>query len=356
MKVLQLIDSLEAGGAERMAVVYANELANHLDGSFLCATRKEGLLKETIDSRVDFLFLKKRRTLDLTAILRLFKFVSRNKIQVIHAHSSSFFYASILKVFKPKLKLVWHDHYGQNELLQNRKVGVLKKCSSYFDVVISVNENLRNWAVKNLKCEKVYYLKNFIGESTYDQPNISLNGQSDFRIVCLANIRAQKDHLNLLAAFKLVQEKHPLVSLHLLGQIHHDSYYFSLIEFVEMNKLKEVFFYDSQNGVLELLRTCKIGVLSSKSEGLPVALLEYGLASLPVICTDVGQCSEVISDYGLVIPPSNSVLFAEALLDYIENPIKREKDALAFSNHIKDHYSFEAVKSKLLSLYKKSSY
>jgi len=356
MKVLQLIDSLETGGAERMAIACANELVNYLDGSYLCATRKEGLLKTTIDSRVDYLFLEKRTTFDLIAILILFKYLNKNNIDVIHAHSSSFFFASIMKFFKPKLKLVWHDHYGQNEMFQNRKFGILKKCSSYFDVIISVNENLREWAKNNLKCSRVYYLKNFISYSTSDQPNIFLKGHNDFRIVCLANIREQKDHLNLLAGFKLAQKKHPFLSLHLLGQINHDDYYSTLLEFIEMNNLKQVFFYGAQNGVLELLKEFNIGVLSSVSEGLPVALLEYGLANLPVICTDVGQCKEVINNNGLVILPSDSVAFGEALLYYIENAMKREEDASAFSKHVKDQFSFETVKPKLLSLYKTGNY
>ena len=37
-----------------------------------------------------------------------------------------------------------------------------------------------------------------------------------------------------------------------------------------------------------------MGVLSSASEGLPLALLEYGRAGLPVVCTDVGNVSEVV--------------------------------------------------------------
>jgi glycosyltransferase involved in cell wall biosynthesis len=356
MKVLQLIDSLETGGAERMAVTYANELANHLDRSFLCATRKEGLLKATIDSRVDYLFLKKSATFDLQAILRLYKYVAKNKIDVIHAHSSSFFYATILKFFKPSLKLIWHDHYGQNQMLQNRKFGILKGCSRFFNVIISVNENLKEWAVKNLKCDSVFYLKNFISESTTIKPSISLQGEEGFRIVCLANIREQKDHLNLLNAFKLAQKKHSFLSLHLLGKINHDSYYNTLLTFIKENKLEQVFFYDAQNGVLELLKSCDIGVLSSKSEGLPVALLEYGFANLPVVCTDVGQCKEVINDFGFVISPGNSENLALALLTYIENPTKRKEDALAFSNHIRSKYTFQAVQSKILSLYKLESY
>ena len=40
MRILQIIDSLEAGGAERMAVSYANALANEIEFSGLIATRK----------------------------------------------------------------------------------------------------------------------------------------------------------------------------------------------------------------------------------------------------------------------------------------------------------------------------
>lgn len=42
MKVLQLIDSLSVGGAERVAVNLANGLAEAGVQSYLCATRQEG--------------------------------------------------------------------------------------------------------------------------------------------------------------------------------------------------------------------------------------------------------------------------------------------------------------------------
>ena len=54
MRILQLIDSLEAGGAERMALNYANALVDTLGFSALVATRKEGALLEQIDSKVTY--------------------------------------------------------------------------------------------------------------------------------------------------------------------------------------------------------------------------------------------------------------------------------------------------------------
>ena len=43
MRVLQLIDSLNAGGAEKLAVVLTNQLSKKGYQSYICTTRQEGL-------------------------------------------------------------------------------------------------------------------------------------------------------------------------------------------------------------------------------------------------------------------------------------------------------------------------
>jgi len=115
MKVLQLIDTLNAGGAERVALNYANELSQHLEGSYLCATRQEGPLKNQIKPEVGYLFLQKKSALDLGAVRRLSQYVKANKINLIHAHGTSFLTAVLCKLFVRNLKIVWHDHYGKSE-------------------------------------------------------------------------------------------------------------------------------------------------------------------------------------------------------------------------------------------------
>ena len=59
MRVLQLIDSIDAGGAERIAVTFANALADQNQTSHLCVTRAEGVLKDQLNPAVGFHFLKK---------------------------------------------------------------------------------------------------------------------------------------------------------------------------------------------------------------------------------------------------------------------------------------------------------
>ena len=107
MKVLQLIDSLHAGGAERVAVNFANALVSKTDGSFICATREEGVLKNSINKSVSYLFLNKIHTLDIRAIKRLHNYVRINDIDIIHAHSSSFFLATLVK-FLNNTKIKWY--------------------------------------------------------------------------------------------------------------------------------------------------------------------------------------------------------------------------------------------------------
>ncbi len=352
MRVMQLIDSLHPGGAERMAVTFANELSAHLDKSYLCVSREEGLLNSTIVQEVGYCFLNKKSTFDLMALRKLLSFVNKNKIEIIHAHSSSFFYATLIRIVKPSVRLIWHDHYGNSEMLEERASGTLKWSSIFFSVIISVNENLKDWAIQNLKCKKVVFLNNFVTESMVGDSNVILEGAKEFRIVCLANLRPQKDHLNLFRAFQLIKEKYPLASLHLIGKINRDAYYDSLVSFISENSIDSINLYGAQNNIIELLKTASVGVLSSKSEGLPVSLLEYGLAGLPIVCTDVGQCKEVVNNYGKIVPSNNYRDLAEAIKQYFQEPKSMEEDAFSFSKHISKSYSFESILPSILNIYK----
>ena len=64
MRIVQIIDSLEAGGAERMAVSFANALSSEIAFSGLLATRNEGALKSQIDEKVHYSFLNKKHNFD----------------------------------------------------------------------------------------------------------------------------------------------------------------------------------------------------------------------------------------------------------------------------------------------------
>ncbi|WP_452602287.1 glycosyltransferase [Pontimicrobium sp. MEBiC06410] len=354
MRVLQLIDSLHTGGAERVAVNIANALAPQIDKSYLCATRDEGLLKASLLKTVKYLFLNKQKTIDIKAIKTLNTFIKEENIEIIHAHSSSFFLATIIKLLNKKVKIVWHDHYGNSEFLESRSSKVLKKCSRYFSCILSVNRQLETWSRNNLKCKNVSYLPNFATKSNIT-PTTTLKGTLGKRIIHLANLRAQKDHITLFEAFKIIVKKHPEWTLHCVGKDFKDDYSEAIkAKLLELKIEENVFVYGSKPDVSNILKQATIGVLSSKSEGLPIALLEYGLANLPVLATKVGECENVVinNKNGLLINSENPKELSQALLLYIENEKLRSKYAVAFAQCIENNYSAKTQTITLLKKYK----
>lgn len=352
LKVLQLIDSLDAGGAERVAVNIANELALKGHASHLCVTRKEGLLKSQIDSKVFYSFLNKKGTIDIKVFRKLSSYVRDYNIGIIHAHSTSFFLASMIKLRHPKLKLVWHDHYGNSETLKNRPSRMLKMCRSLFDHVIAVNEDLQLWSVNQLGIKKALYLKNFAVVDKEVALSDTLPGVAGKRIVHLANFRSQKDHLNLLKAFLLVKETIDDWSLLLVGKSFNDEYFEEIVQFVSTNHLEDsVFILGSRMDAHAILRHCDLGVLSSQSEGLPLALIEYGLSGLPVVATDVGASKAVIDDYGELVPASDAECFAKALKQLIRDNELREKMGSSLQQHVKANFGSRKYISELERIY-----
>jgi hypothetical protein len=164
MRILQLIDSLEAGGAERMAVNYANALAKQIDFSGLVVSRKEGPLANQIDQGVSYLFLKRNRVIDYKALLKLRNYVAVNKVTVVQAHSTSFFLGFLLKLICPSIKIIWHDHYGNSEFLNKRPILALRLLRPSFAGIIAVNQNLKVWANEKLHFGNAIYLPNFPSE------------------------------------------------------------------------------------------------------------------------------------------------------------------------------------------------
>lgn len=353
MKVLQIIDSLDAGGAERMAVQIANELQAAGHDSHLCATRKEGLLKSTLQDTVGYIFINKKGRLGIKAMTKLKTYIVKNEIEIIHAHSTSFFTATIIKWWLPYLKLVWHDHYGNAEEVAHRNAKVLKKCSNFFNGIISVNAILKIWAQEQLKSQPVVYLRNFVSMQKDQQLDAALPGLEGKRMVHLANLRPQKDHFTLIKAFKSIQEKYPDWSLLLVGMDFKDDYSKDLkIAVQDENLSDQVHLLGSRKDTTAILKNSNIAVLSSKSEGLPVSLLEYGMAGLPVVATGVGACKEVLSTHGIIVPPQNSQALADAVIDFIGNPNRANEMGISFQEHVMTTFGAGSYMNKLEQFYR----
>ena len=70
-----------------------------------------------------------------------------------------------------------------------------------------------------------------------------------------------------------------------------------------------------------------IGVLPSHEEGFPNSILEMMVLNLPVIATNVGGIPELVVDRetGLLVPPKQPAVLAEALLALSSDPALRSR-------------------------------
>lgn len=333
-----------------MAVNYANALVQEVEFSGLVATRHEGSLKDQLHKNIKYVFLGRKSTFDILALLRLSKFLTKNRITHIHAHSSSFLLATLVKMLCPKVRIVWHDHYGNSEFLSQRNYRVLRLCSVFFYATIVVNEKLKIWATEKLNCSKIAYFPNFVNLESLSENVTNLKGNDGKRILCLANLREQKNHDLLLEIAVEIKKTNPDWTFHLVGKDFEDAYSQRIKALIVSKGLeKTVFVYGSRDDIANILEQASIGILTSKSEGLPVALLEYGFHKLPVVVSAVGEIPSVVKNEinGYVVMKKSKDSFVEAIARLISD----ERLRLLLGNELQKTINAGYTEKALLKKY-----
>ena len=353
--VLHLIDTLELGGAETVAVDLVNHLSRERFRPFLGTTRREGPLAERILPDVGRLSLGRRRTFDPVALGRLSGFIRRNGISIVHAHSTSLFTAILATFTQPEVRVVWHDHFGRQGLSEDteRPVWLYGPVVRRAAGVIAVNEALALWSRVQLGAERVWYLPNFATDIA-PGPVPELPGEPGRRIVCVANLRAQKDHPTLLEAMGRVVRQEPAAHLLLVGAEVEPGIAARVMEMRRTLGLEDrVSLLGRRDDVPALLSGCDVGVLSSSAEGFPLALLEYGTAGLPAVATRVGQCAELLDEgeAGILVPPGDPGRLAEGLLSLLRSPGLRADLGARLRERVRSRYSAAAAMEKLERVY-----
>lgn len=353
MKILHLIDSLNTGGAERMAVGYVNALAERNFEVYLWSSREEGALKKEVHPDVKYHFLNRKGTVGFRALFKAWKLIREHKIQIVHAHSTSYFFGTLLKWGKPSIKLIWHDHYGNRVKSKSTHKKPLIYCSTFFDATFAVNQDLKEWHQENLKSRLNFYFPNFVvfQKNTVHKNNNFFKNKT---LICVANFRNPKNHSNLISAFLKVNEKYPEWKLLLIGNDFQDEYASNLRkQIANLNLDEAITIIRGVSNVTPYLLTASIGLLSSDSEGLPLAILEYGFSGLAVVCTDVGYCREVVKENGKVVPANDSQALADAVLEYIQQPNQAVLDAEQLQKHVLETYSAAAVLPQVTAIYER---
>ncbi len=356
LRVAQVVDSLAPGGTERFAVNLANTLAANGHESHLCSTRQEGPLAEAVAPGVNRLRLNRSRAFDPVAFFEFARYLSRHRIEVLHAHSSAVFISMIGSVLSPGLRIVWHLHQGK--LADHSSPPLpLRLASRKVAAVIAVNRPWAQWAIETLHLppRRVNYIANYVRPALSGRGDAPLPGAPGFRIVSVGNLRPEKDTLSLLAAMTEVLREVPQAHLFIVGGSSDPAYSDRVKEDVITRRLEHaVTFLGSRDDVPEILRSCDVAVMSSVAEGFPLALLEYGAAGLATVATRVGACLEILDNgrAGLAVPPSNPNELASAILTLLKSPDLRQRLGTALKSRVEREYGEQKIVAEITDVYR----
>jgi glycosyltransferase involved in cell wall biosynthesis len=111
----------------------------------------------------------------------------------------------------------------------------------------------------------------------------------------------------------------------------------------------------NREDVPELLADADLFVLSSRSEGLPVSVLEAMAAGLPVVATDVGGVSELVLDgeTGLLVPPADATALAEAVEGLLRDRELRRRFGVSARSRVEQDFDVTSFREAHLVLYRR---
>ncbi len=111
----------------------------------------------------------------------------------------------------------------------------------------------------------------------------------------------------------------------------------------------------TRRDVSELLAAADLFALSSRSEGLPISVLEAMAAGLPVVATDVGGVSELVVDgeTGFLVPPTDAKALAQALETLLREPQLRRRFGAAARRRAEQRFDLPRFRDAHLRLYRR---
>lgn len=167
-------------------------------------------------------------------------------------------------------------------------------------------------------------------------------------ITAVVRIHPIKDIKTMIHAFFALRQRLPNVRLHILGDTDDEEYEKECRDLIEQLHIPDIDMPGNVD-VAEYFKRTDFTILSSISEGQPLAVLESLAAGRPCVTTDVGCCRNLLEGgdgdsfgpSGLVVPPMHSQALANAMELLSTREDMREEMARAGKRRVKAFYVHE---------------
>ncbi len=291
LSVVQIIDRLETGGAEKIVVLLSNLL--HCNGHRVrvITTVSNGPQLQFLHKDISTVCLRRKWKWNPRYMLRL-KRACRG-FDVIHLHGEPTLRYSFLTktLFGLKGGKIYHEHYPY---VNQRPVKWYLKYMLRNTQIIATSQMVADWAIHKVKLEenRITKLMNTV-ERSEPKTNRACGSHS---LVQVSNLLPHKNIAFSIDVLKaLIRISGQDFHLTFIGKKYDERHFNSLKKKTEDENLSQNidFIFDCDN-VAPLLDHFSFGLHSSPKETGPVVLAEYFASKLPFLAFRTGEVSDLL--------------------------------------------------------------
>jgi len=316
----------------------------------IAAKPNSQLLARAKDAQVRVLPIKMNKGLNIMAILKLFFFIKKEAVSIVHTHSSVDSRTAGIAGKLARIKVVRSRHIS---------IPVSKSRLTWFqymvlaDRLITSGKFIKDMLVKENKMlpDRIVSAPAGVDENLFrpdgkkslDREVIGLK-KENFVVGMVSVLRSWKGHEFVIRAISSLIKKIPNIHLLIVGDgpVRKD-----IINLIEELKLQDcVTLSGHQVDPVPFYQEMDVVILPSyageaTSQTLPQAML----MNKPVISTNIGGLAEVVIDRktGLVVEPKDTRSIYEAILEIYTNKDLREKMKSNARQHALKNFTFNQM-------------
>jgi len=366
LSVMEVIYAFDLGGSEQLSATIAQKLNDQGVSVTVCSMSGDnGPIRKQLEAAgVTCYAAGMGHVSRFRFLYNLYRILRQEKPSVLHVHHVPLFIQAYLPAKLAGIKkLVLTEHSNHLTKAESRLKKLCRWFSRKADKVTTIHDGLKVFFVNDLNVpqDKVITIPNGVDITKFSPladssspENFLLSSPADgkFIISCIGRLVPEKDHDNLLHAIKdLVGNGIDDITVFLVGDGPRRDEITGLIDKLEISDY--VTLLGARNDVLDILRNSDINVLSSKTEGLPMVLIEAMSAGVPCVATAVGGIPQLLDDEaGIVVPPQDSASLARGIKQLYDQKANLKKFSEHARKKIVDHYDIDDVVSRYLKVFR----
>jgi glycosyltransferase involved in cell wall biosynthesis len=326
MKIAHVVDSMEIGGAETLVSQMCRLQREQGHDPCVYAVLTLGPLGELMRTEGFAVQANVGRHFSDSA-RNFFRIFKESKPDVVHLHNPTpTVYAAIAarKAGVPSILSTRHSLVAPpRRFITELKYALAATCCDWVAGVcdITTNNLISMHSVPARKIIRVYNGTDPVSRAAKEQ----WPAKSGFTLVYVGRLEPVKNHALLLNAFRFALSSMPDLRLWMVGDGSERKTLEGLA--AELGVTSQVTFWGQQLEVAPFFSAADAFIMSSRSEGLPVSLLQAFSVGLPAIVTDVGGMAEVVrlAKAGLTVSLTDPADMAAAILRLAANDAERRQ-------------------------------